>query len=239
MHGNQNISTLSAFGLGHSVLGEKFPTAEFWMIAAETEAVFYNFKKPRNWFQGIDSYSLCSLAVRYDNPIPTRFLTPIDCSKIPEHEFLNVWGAPESISRFPGSLNVYKFGLCTARWGLSMFGLETWRKSSKFLMMTFTCRSPSYLLYTSGFWPRVRARALRAPVFLGSLTRQKGAARPPRPSQLRCFSFFKNKNNLFSKKMLPFRLQAQTRAARDIYFSTGLSCTLLSYVELRFMHPLS
>ncbi len=23
---------------------------------------------------------------------------------------------------------------------------------------------------TSGFWPRVRARALRAPVFLGSLT---------------------------------------------------------------------
>jgi hypothetical protein len=25
-------------------------------------------------------------------------------------------------------------------------------------------------LYTSGFWPRVRARALRAPVFLGSLT---------------------------------------------------------------------
>jgi hypothetical protein len=26
--------------------------------------------------------SLCSLAVRYDNPIPTRFLDPIDCSKI-------------------------------------------------------------------------------------------------------------------------------------------------------------
>jgi hypothetical protein len=24
------------------------------------------------------------------------------------------------------------------------------------------------ILYTSGFWPRVRARALRAPVFLGS-----------------------------------------------------------------------
>ena len=33
---------------------------------------------------------------------------------------------------------------------------------------------------TSGFWPRVRARALRAPVFLGSLLR---------PSQLRCFLF--------------------------------------------------
>ena len=30
--------------------------------------------------------------------------------------------------------------------------------------------------------------------------------------------------------MLPFRLQAQTRAARDVYLSTGLSCTLLSYI---------
>jgi hypothetical protein len=40
---------------------------------------------------------------------------------------------------------------------------------------------------TSGFWPRVRARALSAPVFLGSLTRQMGrCAPPPRPSQLRC-----------------------------------------------------
>ncbi len=32
---------------------------------------------------GIDSDSLCRLAGRYDNPIPTRFLAPIDCSKIP------------------------------------------------------------------------------------------------------------------------------------------------------------
>ena len=36
------------------------------------------------------------------------------------------------------------------------------------------------LSYTSGFWPRVRARALRATVFLGSLKPQMGAARPPR-----------------------------------------------------------
>jgi hypothetical protein len=34
---------------------------------------------------------------------------------------------------------------------------------------------------TSGFWPRVRARALRAPVFLSSLPPQLGAARPPLP----------------------------------------------------------
>ncbi len=37
------------------------------------------FKEPKNRFQGTNSY----LAGRYDNPIPTRFLAPIDCFKIP------------------------------------------------------------------------------------------------------------------------------------------------------------
>jgi hypothetical protein len=32
---------------------------------------------------GIDSACLCSLAGRYDNPIHTRFPSPMDCSKIP------------------------------------------------------------------------------------------------------------------------------------------------------------
>ncbi len=31
---------------------------------------------PRNWFQGMNSSSLCSLAGRYDNPIPHRCLAP-------------------------------------------------------------------------------------------------------------------------------------------------------------------
>jgi hypothetical protein len=47
------------------------------------ETVFLNFSGARNRFQGIDSASLCSLAGRYDNPIPTWFLAPVDCSKIP------------------------------------------------------------------------------------------------------------------------------------------------------------
>ncbi len=42
---------------------------------------FLTFKDPRNRFQGMDSASLCSPVGRYDNPIPTRFLAPIDCSK--------------------------------------------------------------------------------------------------------------------------------------------------------------
>jgi hypothetical protein len=41
------------------------------------------FMGPRNWFQGMNSTSLCSLAGRYDNPIPPRFLVPIDFLKIP------------------------------------------------------------------------------------------------------------------------------------------------------------
>ncbi len=36
----------------------------------------------KNRFQGVNSARLCSLAGRYDNPIPTRFLAPIDCLKI-------------------------------------------------------------------------------------------------------------------------------------------------------------
>ena len=59
--------------------------------------------EPRNRCQGINSASLCSLAGRYDNPvpsrclapieflydnpIPTRFLAPKDCYKIPVLSF--------------------------------------------------------------------------------------------------------------------------------------------------------
>ncbi len=37
---------------------------------------FYTFMGPGNRFQGMNSASLCSLAGRYDNPVPPRFLTP-------------------------------------------------------------------------------------------------------------------------------------------------------------------
>jgi len=48
-----------------------------------TEPEFLTFKEPKNRFQGTNSARLCSLAGRYDNPIPTRFLAPIECLKIP------------------------------------------------------------------------------------------------------------------------------------------------------------
>jgi hypothetical protein len=44
---------------------------------------FKTFKEPMNRFQGISSASLYSLVGRYDNPILTRFLAPIECLKIP------------------------------------------------------------------------------------------------------------------------------------------------------------
>jgi hypothetical protein len=48
-----------------------------------TEPEFLTFKEPKNRFQGTNSARLSSLAGRYDNPIPTRFLALIDCLKIP------------------------------------------------------------------------------------------------------------------------------------------------------------
>jgi hypothetical protein len=40
--------------------------------------IFKVLRSPRT-----NSASICSLAGRYDNPIPTRFLAPLDCLKIP------------------------------------------------------------------------------------------------------------------------------------------------------------
>jgi hypothetical protein len=90
------------------------------------------------------------------------------------------------------------------------------------------------ILYTSVFWPRVRARALRAPVFLGSLTHQKGRCAPPRQSQLRCFLFFKNKNNLFPEtKCFPSGPNSGRQGHISFHWAklhpTELHCTLLSY----------
>ncbi len=60
---------------------------------------------------------------------------------------------------------------------------------------------------TSGFWPRVRARALCAPVFLGLLTRKTGALRA---TVHRSFA---------ASDLLPKNFpQARTRAARGVLY---------------------
>jgi hypothetical protein len=44
---------------------------------------FKTFKDPKNRFLGTNSARLCTIAGQYDNSIPTLFLAPIDCLKIP------------------------------------------------------------------------------------------------------------------------------------------------------------
>ncbi len=85
---------------------------------------FKTFRDPRNRFQGIDTASLCRLTDRYDNSIPTRFLAPIDCSKIQALAEFVPW------NQFLGSLNVYKFGLCTFNFQTKKFKMAT-RKTSR------------------------------------------------------------------------------------------------------------
>ena len=75
---------------------------------------------------------------------------------------------------------------------------------------------------TSGFWPRVRARALRAFRFFGLKTRQTGRCAPPANGSFAA-SYTSPKNNYFQKQIAS--LLAQTRAAKGVYLSTGLSCT--------------
>jgi hypothetical protein len=62
--------------------------------------------------------------------------------------------------------------------------------------------------------------------FFGLIATPNRALRAPRPSQLSCSP--KNKKIKYFQKQNVF-LQALIRAARGIYFSTGLSCTLMSY----------
>ncbi len=57
--------------------------------------------EPRNRFQGMNSASLCSLAGRYDNPIPTLFLAPIDCLKIPVPDSKNPLHCSASVKGQP------------------------------------------------------------------------------------------------------------------------------------------
>jgi hypothetical protein len=85
---------------------------------------FKTFRDPRNRFQGVDNASLFRLAGRFDNYIPTRFLAPIDCYKIPALAESFPWNG------FLGSLNVSKFGLCTFNFQTKKFKMAT-RKTSR------------------------------------------------------------------------------------------------------------
>jgi hypothetical protein len=84
------------------------------------------------------------------------------------------------------------------------------------------------LLLTSGFWPRVRARALCAPVFLGLLPRLTGRCTPLPPIAASLILIY------------PQNFPSGPNSRRHGRISSiGLSCTLLSYIAsyVAMLHP--
>ncbi len=73
--------------------------------------------EPRNRCQGINSASLCSMAGRYDNPIPTRCLAPIDflkfqlCSALRDYPYFSSRGPDASARCFKQIWKVGKVGM--------------------------------------------------------------------------------------------------------------------------------
>ncbi len=71
--------------------------------------------------------------------------------------------------------------LSPSLWFTSPTGPSPPFQSKSTLLLRRSTQDSTDYITTSGFWPRVRARALRAPVFLGSLPRQTGRCAPPPP----------------------------------------------------------
>ncbi len=74
----------------------------------------------------MNSASLCSLPGQYDNPLPTRFLAPIDCLKIPaQSEF-----TPFAGGKYLGEPKIVISWrcMCISRWGVS-FTVYVWHWS--------------------------------------------------------------------------------------------------------------
>jgi hypothetical protein len=67
--------------------------------------------EPRNRFQGINTARLCSLAGRYDNPLPPRFLAPIASLKIPAQTLVVAGGrgvkTTENKVHWPHKVHIY------------------------------------------------------------------------------------------------------------------------------------
>ncbi len=73
--------------------------------------IFKLLRRPRSDSKGPIFGRLCSLAGRYDNPIPTRLLAPVDCLKIPAQfgaSCLLTCQSPNNWSAFGGKGNTLK-----------------------------------------------------------------------------------------------------------------------------------
>jgi hypothetical protein len=99
----------------------------------------------RNRFQGMNSATLCSLAGRYDNPIPTRFLAPLDCLKIPAQASGTAVPLYMLTQKAPQRLELFNCG--NLGWHLSTNHIEDWHYSIlRMLKEKLFNRAPSILL---------------------------------------------------------------------------------------------
>ncbi len=98
------------------------------------------------------------------------------------------------------------------------------------------------LFLTSGFWPRVRARALRAPVFLGSLPRPPLLCAPPPPIAASLHPP-KVKKNILETKCFPSGPYSGRQGHISFHWTklhpSELHCTFLIYAATSWapLHP--
>ncbi len=110
-------------------------------------------------------------------------------------------------------------------------------KSISYLIRLKSLRNSIWQMYdkhltTCGFWPRVRARALRAPVFFRLINMQNGALRAPPPIAASLLLIYTPK----------LSLRPELGQSGVVYLSIGLSCTFLSYIAsywATLVHPKS
>jgi hypothetical protein len=97
--------------------------------------------EPRNRFQGMNSASLCSLAGRYDNPIPTRFLVPIDCLKF------QLWSSLCSLAGRVSSTPLIKY-----MYSLDLYIIEVTLNTCNIPKASQSAEQYFYLKYLKKLW---------------------------------------------------------------------------------------
>jgi len=124
------------------------------------DGVFKLLKSPGIDSKAPDSASLCSLAGRYDNPIPIRFLEPRDCSKIPAR-----YSTPACLKVGPGFESQGKLFAVQQRWGLmlktpvsSAWVIRNLLKLTFFAVVLFCSISPSLSAYIGNLYPVTEVR---------------------------------------------------------------------------------
>ncbi len=102
----KNVAKNSAGILEHSV-GARNRVGIVLSYRPASDGIFKLLRSPGiNFKESILLVYVCSLAGRYDNPIPIRFLAPIDSSKIPS--LATLAGEIDSFVSIPGFLKSLK-----------------------------------------------------------------------------------------------------------------------------------